>query len=154
MIRYGRTTQTAISAMSCLAEAYASDHLLSSRDISQAREIALPLVGKLLTLLSQAGLVHGARGPGGGYRLAKQPGEISLHDIATVFERPDDVVVCPFGPNWCGNNDPCPLHDAYVHFTDQFQTYLRNTHLDVFSQDASGAPNVDSMPGQTKRKGI
>ncbi len=132
MIRYGKTTQTAIAAMSRLAEAYADRQPLSSHEIARDRDLAQPLVAKLLTTLSQAGLVTGSRGPGGGYSLAKKPRAISLHDIAAVFERPDDAIVCPFGPNWCGNHNPCPLHDTYVEFVDQFNDFLLRTRLDVF----------------------
>ncbi len=138
VVRYGKTTQTAIAAMSRLAEAYDAGQPLSSHEIARDRGRAQPLVAKLLTMLSQAGLVTGARGPGGGYSLAKRPRAISLHDIAAVFERPDDAIVCPFGPNWCGNHHPCPLHDAYVGFVSQFEDYLRRTRLDVFCPAPTG----------------
>ena len=142
VIRYGKTTQTAIAAMSRLAEAYGASEPLSSHDIARDRELAQPLVAKLLTMLSQAGLVNGSRGPGGGYSLAKKPREISLQDIAAVFERPDDKIVCPFGPNWCGNHNPCPLHDAYVEFVSEFEEYLSRTRLDVFCPAPAGEKRV------------
>ncbi|WP_425398694.1 RrF2 family transcriptional regulator [Aeoliella sp.] len=133
MIRYGKTTQTAIAAMSRLAEVHESGQQLSSHDVARDREIAQTLAAKLLTTLSQAGLVAGARGPGGGYSLARPPQEISLIDIVAVFERPEGNLVCPFGPNWCGTNEPCPLHDDYVAFTDQFDQWLKTTTLAVFT---------------------
>ena len=139
MIRYGKTTQTAIAAMSRLAEVYDAGQPLSSHEIAKDRELAQPLVAKLLTVLSQAGLVTGSRGPGGGYSLARKPIAISLHDIAAVFERHDDTIVCPFGPNWCGNHNPCPLHDSYVGFVEQFNEFLRDTKLDVFCKSPAGA---------------
>jgi len=133
MTPYGKTAQNAIAAMSRLAEVYAENRLLSSIDIAQNRELAQTLVAKLLTMLSQAGLVVGERGPGGGYRLARTPRKISLLDIVLVFERLDDPIVCPFGPEWCGKKDPCPLHDTYVQFNEQFDSFLRKTKLSVFS---------------------
>jgi Rrf2 family protein len=132
MTPYGKTAQHSIAAMSRLAEAYAEKRLLSSIDIARDRHLAQTLVAKLLTMLSQAGLVEGSRGPGGGYRLARAPGKISLLDIVSVFERLENRTVCPFGPEWCGKNDPCPLHDAYVRFGEQFDSFLRQTKLDVF----------------------
>ena len=133
MIRYGKTTQTAISAMSRLAEVYESREQLSSHDIARDREIAQTLAAKLLTTLSQAGLVAGARGPGGGYALARPPKKISLMDIVTVFERHDGNLVCPFGPNWCGSNQPCPLHQDYAAFTEKINKWLSSTTLAVFT---------------------
>ena len=149
MTPYGKTAQSAIAAMSRLAEAYAEKRSLSSMDIARDRHLAQPLIAKLLTMLSQAGLVVGERGPGGGYRLARTPRKISLLDIVSVFERVENRTVCPFGPDWCGNQDPCPLHDAYMQFNEQFDSFLRQTNLDVFAP-RTPAPGIKN---KGKRKG-
>lgn len=147
MIRYGKTTQTAIASMSRLAEVYHQGRLLSSQEIGRDRELSSMLVAKLLTVLSQAGLVTGTRGPGGGYRLAKDPAEISLHDITAVFERLEPNIVCPFGPKWCNRQEPCPLHDDYVKFNEQFERHLRETRLDVFVRgQAALKPPANAEP--------
>jgi Rrf2 family protein len=132
MIRYGKSTQNAIAAMSRLAEVYQDDARLSSHDIAKTRGIPQTLAAKLLTQLSQAGLVSGAPGPRGGYSLSRRPAEITLMDIATVFERTDDRVNCPFGPAWCGNNEPCPIHEQLVELDRQTEQFLSNTTLKRF----------------------
>lgn len=147
MTPYGKTSQNAIAAMSRLAQAYEEKRLLSSSDIARDRSLPQTLVAKLLTMLSQAGLVVGARGPGGGYRLARPPRRITLLEIVTVFERLGERTNCPFGPGWCGNNEPCPLHDAYVQFSEQFDSFLRRTKLDLFSTKSPSA----RRKGKSKR---
>lgn len=136
--------------MSRLAEAYASSEQLSSRDVAESRGIAQTLVAKLLTTLSQAGLVSGSRGPGGGYSLALPPQEISLLDIVAVFERQDGALVCPFGPNWCGSHEPCPLHNDYLAFTEQFNEWLSSTTLAVFTE--RNAPTAKKRATKKKRR--
>jgi len=148
VIRYGKSTQNAIAAMSRLALGYGRDERLSSGDIARERDLPQTLVAKLLTNLSQAGLVTGSPGPGGGYALAKHPEQISLQEIASVFERSDARVICPFGPNWCGNNDPCPLHDQLMQMNDQFEAFLRDTTLKVFVE---GDVAVPARPAGTAR---
>ncbi len=133
MIRYGKSTQNAIAAMSRLSEAYEDGGRLSSNDIAQSRDLSRTLIAKLLTQLSQAGLVSGATGPGGGYTLAKSPAEISLYDIAEVFERVGDKLTCPFGPNWCGTGETCPLHDKITQLDMEFENFLKATTFDLFS---------------------
>ena len=133
MIRYGKTTQTAIAAASRLAEVYSSSEQISSSEIAASRKLPRTLVAKLLTQLSQAGLVAGSRGPGGGYALSRPPSEITLADIAAVFERAEQNVLCPFGPEWCGTNAPCPLHDELVAFGERFSEWLGRTTLEVFA---------------------
>ncbi|MGJ8639474.1 MAG: RrF2 family transcriptional regulator [Opitutaceae bacterium] len=138
MFKYGKTAQNAISAMSYLAEVYDDGETkLSSLDIAGRRKLPKPLVAKLLVVLSQAGLVDGTRGPGGGYWLKREPSQISLSDIVVQFEKSDDRLQCPFGPGWCGHGDPCPLHAQLVEIDDQMTHFLQSTTLDVFM--ASGA---------------
>lgn len=139
MYKYGKTAQNAIAAMSSLAEVYSSGDRLSSLDISRQRHLSKPLVAKLLVVLSQAGLVRGAPGPGGGYSLAKHPSRISLLSIVALFEKESDRLMCPFGPHWCGKGDPCPLHDELAALDDQLYQFLARTKLDAFIKATQSA---------------
>ncbi|RMH23052.1 MAG: Rrf2 family transcriptional regulator [Gammaproteobacteria bacterium] len=49
--------------------------------ISVAQGISLSYLEQLFSKLRQSKLVEGARGPGGGYRLARHPKDISVADI-------------------------------------------------------------------------
>lgn len=94
VIRQNRSTQHAIAALSRLAELYNEpDRRASSIEIARNRNLPKPVVAKILTILAQAGLVTGAPGPGGGYRLARPPAEISLRQVADLF----DPTVVAFG---------------------------------------------------------
>lgn len=136
MIKYGKTAQNAISAMSYLADAYDGGATrVSSLDIANARQLPKPLVAKLLVVLSQAGMVSGSPGPKGGYSLARPPSEITLHSIVDLFEKTDARIMCPFGPDWCGNESPCPLHDKIVEMEDNLSNFLCSTTLEVFQKN-------------------
>ncbi|MCA9125755.1 MAG: Rrf2 family transcriptional regulator [Planctomycetales bacterium] len=129
-----KTTQNAIAAMSRLAELYGdgvSPTLASSRDIAESRSLPAPLVAKILTELSRGGLVTGSPGPGGGYKLAKSPREITLYHVVQLFER-DAKSACPYGPGWCGNHEPCPLHHSMLALQQIQQDFLKNTNFGVF----------------------
>ena len=129
-----KTTQNAIAVMSRLAELYAdSAAVASSRELAKSRNLPAPLVAKIMTELSRGGLVSGSPGPGGGYRLAKPPASISLKDVAMLFERETETL-CAYGPGWCGNNDPCPLHDSMVAMKQVFEDYLTNTTFALFDK--------------------
>ncbi len=127
-----KMTQNAIAAMSRLAELYLEpNRVASSREVAESRDLPLPLVAKILTELSRGGLVTASPGPGGGYRLARQPHEISLNDVVQLFERESESF-CPFGPKWCGNNEPCPLHDSILAMRQIAQNFLKNTTFAIF----------------------
>ncbi|RWR34260.1 Rrf2 family transcriptional regulator [Sinirhodobacter populi] len=63
--------------------------MTSLSEISKRQDISLPYLEQLFVRLRRAGLVASVRGPGGGYRLAKEPQEIKISDI---FEAVDETV--------------------------------------------------------------
>ena len=137
MFPYGKTASNGIAAMSYLAERYGQDGLMvSSAAIAEDRQISKPLVAKVLTMLSQAGLVGGSPGPGGGYYLAKKPSEVKLIDIVRLFEKVEDATRCPFGTHWCGYGDPCPLHDDIIAVNELTKRFLSETSLAVFCKQS------------------
>jgi Rrf2 family iron-sulfur cluster assembly transcriptional regulator len=78
-------------------------------------------------------LVRGTPGPGGGYTLGKKASDISLLNIVALFEQTATPSLCPFGHNWCGNGDPCPLHDTILQMIGKHQRFLEGTRLSVFA---------------------
>jgi Rrf2 family protein len=132
MSPYGKTASHAIAAMSRLAQVYPENRRLNSAEIAEARDLPQPVVAKVLTVLSQAGLVAGSPGPGGGYRLAKPPGDVTLYDVAELFDRQDSALGCPFGPNYCGVGPQCPLHPQLDRLREQVNTFLRSNTFAVF----------------------
>lgn len=135
---YGKTSQHAISAVSRLAEIYGKDLRLSSADVAQSRGLPQPIVAKVLTVLSQAGLLLGSPGPGGGYALARHPREISLMDVAELFDRQEEALGCPYGSEYCGSGPQCPLHDQLDRMREQINRFLRGNNFAQFMGKESG----------------
>jgi Rrf2 family protein len=139
-----KTTQNAIAAMSRLAELYAdASRTASSREIAESRNLPAPLVAKIMTDLSRSGLVTGSPGPGGGYRLAKPPAKITLKDVTVLFERETEGL-CAYGPGWCGNGAPCPLHDSVESMRKVFEKFLQETTFAAFEQSRQATPKRKS----------
>jgi Rrf2 family protein len=135
MTPYGKTAQTAIAAVSRLAEVYdpVQRVKLNSADIASNRNLPQPIVAKVLTILSQVGIVTGSPGPGGGYSLARPPAEITLYDVVALFERVDQNINCPFGPDYCGTSPQCPLHLDILKVREQIATFLKTTTFARFA---------------------
>ncbi len=62
-------------------------------EISKCQGISLSYLEQLFAKLRKHGLVVGVRGPGGGYKLSRTPGEISVAQIITAIDeyRPRQV---------------------------------------------------------------
>ncbi|MDH5300388.1 MAG: Rrf2 family transcriptional regulator [Gammaproteobacteria bacterium] len=54
-------------------------------DISEKQNISLSYLEQIFADLRKGGLVRGTRGPGGGYRLARHPENISVAEIIDVL---------------------------------------------------------------------
>lgn len=134
MFIYGKTSANAIAVMSFLAAAN-SESRSGSAEIAEARGISQPLTAKLLTRLATAGLVKGQPGPGGGYALARPAEEIRLLDIASLFEQTESPALCPFGHDWCGKGEPCPLHDRIAELQTAGRKFLEETRLSLFARE-------------------
>lgn len=151
---YGKATETAIAAMSRLAEVWdAGKTRLSADEIARDRKLQRPFVAKVLTTLSQARLVVGSRGPGGGFALAREPKRIKLIDVFRLFEREDDSINCPFGGGTCGVGEPCPLHHKLVGVQEAVANVLHHTTFDVFERAArERASNGASSSASSRKK--
>ena len=161
MFIYGQTSANAIAVMSYLAAD--SSRRSGSAEIAKDRGISKALTAKLLTQLATAGLVAGQPGPGGGYKLAKPASTISLLDIASVFEQMEVPSLCPFGHNWCGRGNPCPLHDTLAVRIESNRLFMEETRLSVFAgmakrrnagrnARANGALGTGRASGQRKAR--
>ncbi|MCA9284404.1 MAG: Rrf2 family transcriptional regulator [Phycisphaerales bacterium] len=146
--------------MSRLAEVYdGGGTLLSAVEIAQNRRLQKPFVSKLLSTLSQAGLVKGMRGPGGGFTLAREPNEIRLCDIVRVFEQEDPSDACPFGGGTCGAGEPCAIHHKLVAVREAIDDLLTNTTLESFRAAAREdglrpASGPATKPRESYRAGV
>jgi Rrf2 family protein len=66
--------------------------------IAQRQDISVSYLEQLFVRLRKAGLVESVRGPGGGYRLARQPDRIRAGDVIRAVEGPIALAPCLENP--------------------------------------------------------
>ena len=67
---------------------------LSATLLAEETGVPLPTAQKLMGKLAASGLLSSARGTGGGFLLAREPGGISLADIIEAVEGPIAMTTC------------------------------------------------------------
>ncbi|MEN9309397.1 MAG: hypothetical protein RL173_3329 [Fibrobacterota bacterium] len=87
--RYGKTVSKALSISMHLAQHWALGEKVTAVELARDQDLPHPWVARLLGYLTRAGIVKSFRGPGGGYVLAKEPHEIRLWEVVSVFQRDD-----------------------------------------------------------------
>ncbi len=75
-------------AMADLVQNYKRRQPLQVREIARRQRIPEEYLGQIMVLLKRANLVHGTRGPGGGYQLARPPESINMREVLQVLEGP------------------------------------------------------------------
>jgi Rrf2 family protein len=71
-----------------LAQNTTGRELAQVKEIAKRQKIPEEYLGQIMVLLKRANFVHGARGPGGGYRLARPAEGISVTEVLKVLEGP------------------------------------------------------------------
>ncbi len=74
---------------------YCEEEAVSIQSIAKRQNISDRYLEQLMGKLKRAGLVTSVRGAGGGYRLARPSGKISVGDALRALEGNLDAVTCP-----------------------------------------------------------
>ncbi|MQM37485.1 HTH-type transcriptional regulator IscR [wastewater metagenome] len=85
MIRLSTKSRYAVSALMHLA-IHGGKTPVPLAEISVCQGISVSYVDQIFTRLRHAGLVQGVPGPGGGYRLTRDPAELGVGEIIRVME--------------------------------------------------------------------
>jgi Rrf2 family iron-sulfur cluster assembly transcriptional regulator len=117
----------AVTAMLDLSINYQNGPITLS-DISKRQGISLSYLEQLFSKLRKNGLVDSARGPGGGYRLSRDAGEIAVGDIITAVDEKIDATNCS-GKGDCLNGGPCLTHELWLDLSNQIRDFLNNITL-------------------------
>ena len=100
------------------------------RDIAARQNISADYVAQLFRQLRTAKLVQGIKGPGGGYRLARDAATIRVGDVVRAVEGPITVTVCASddGPN-CGQSAECVMLAVWQRASQAVEKVLDETTL-------------------------
>lgn len=105
-----------------------SDGPVSLADISQRQDISLTYLEQLFGKMRRNGLIDSARGPGGGYRMAGNPDDISIAKIIYSVDEPVDITRCG-GKQNCQGNERCLTHDLWLELNLHVSEFLNGMTL-------------------------
>jgi Rrf2 family protein len=107
------------------------------QEVAADEGIPLPFLGKILLELTRAGLLRSAKGPRGGYELARPAASITLFDVKEAIDGTADLERCAVGLGQCSDAMPCPHHDTYKPLRQAIRSYLERTTLEQMAQALS-----------------
>jgi Rrf2 family iron-sulfur cluster assembly transcriptional regulator len=114
-----------------------------ARDLSAHAGVPLTYLSKILGSLTKAGILRANRGPGGGYRLARDAAEIHLMDIVEQFDGLKTKPNCLFrSGRMCSDENPCTGHVSFKRVRQGYIEFLESTTI----ADIAGPSHTDGAP--------
>jgi Rrf2 family transcriptional regulator, iron-sulfur cluster assembly transcription factor len=133
---FSKSAEYGIRAMVFLAM-QKGGKLSGAREISQAENVPMPYLWKILRLLTQRKLVRSFKGIRGGYELARPADVLNLSDVVMATDGTDVRESCALGLPECDNRNPCPLHDRWKDVRAGMTEMLDDTSLADLARVAS-----------------
>jgi Rrf2 family transcriptional regulator, iron-sulfur cluster assembly transcription factor len=102
---------------------------ITIREISDELDISFYFLTKILQHLTNAEIMESYKGPKGGVRLNKNPGEITFMDIVSVIDGPFNPDECVLNTAGCGNLKPCEIQIQWDNLRKEIRRLLVQTTL-------------------------
>ena len=121
-------------------------------DISRRQDISLSYLEQLFGKLRRRGLVESVRGPGGGYRLARDPGLVTVADIISAVDESFDATLCGGRQN-CSDGRRCMTHSLWDGLNQKVLSYLVSVTLQELVRRSQTRPvrvvkRCNALPGR------
>ncbi len=148
----------AVTAMIDLA-LHQDERLVSLAEISEVQDISLSYLEQLFSRLRKYEIVEGVRGPGGGYRLARDPDDISIADIINAVDEKLDATRCEGHEN-CQSGRKCITHELWFDLSQRIYGFLHDLTLEDIisskevkrlSKDQDRLINTDNLNLRVRR---
>jgi len=99
-------------------------------DIADRQQISLSYLEQLFARLRRRGLVTSARGPGGGYRLARPAEDTNIAEIVHAVDEPIRATRCKGRGHGCmSQGERCLTHDLWDDLGHRIEDYLASVSL-------------------------
>jgi Rrf2 family protein len=120
-------------------------HLMRSKDGFSAREVAeqynlsRPFLANILKELCHHGFIESHRGIHGGYKLVREPSQVTMDEVITALDGPFQLMSCARsegteGGQACGLVDVCPVKGPLRVVHERMAAVLKSTTLEDLGQ--------------------
>lgn len=118
--------------------------LINTKEIAEQFEIPTELLAKILQVLAKHGIVASHPGPTGGYRLLRNPSEISVSEVMTIVDGPPSLLHCSNGQeSECRQYDRCTIRSPLGEIESRVKALLETISLEDISGTAISPKFLD-----------
>ena len=105
------------------------DAFTTTSAIAIQQHIPEPFLLRVSADLAKSGFIESRRGPGGGVRLATEPDQITVGDVADSVDHSFAAIDCLGSPDSCLISNACSQRELWADVEKMLQTYLRKINI-------------------------
>lgn len=136
-----KTSKYALQALILLASVGKNQYILT-KQIASALAIPKEYLNKVMQLLVQLKYVKSLKGPQGGFRLARDPRDITIYDILQSIDGTDFFQMCLLRARLCDERNPCALHSYWQKILGQLRAVLDRVTLEKLVEEVKEGKSV------------
>jgi len=136
----------------CLARAFSRGEGRKIREVVEETEIPASFASQILADLVRAGLATSKAGRDGGYRLVRDPAQVSVLEVVEAAEGTLRAERCALGDGPCRWDAVCPLHETWSQATALLRDLLARTTLaELAERDRAIEEGTYAVPSDAHR---
>jgi Rrf2 family protein len=126
-MRFSKSTELAIHSLWQLAAKQPG--LLLVSEMAGKQHVSESYLAKVFQKLARQGLVRSTRGKHGGFKLAREPDEISVAEVVRAVESDLSYYDCQDKNRSCGGRVDCPVRQTFQEAEKRMFSALETTSL-------------------------
>lgn len=132
-------SQTAEYALRAVVHLSMAEGALTTQDIASSTKVPAGYLAKVLQSLARMGILSSQRGLRGGFRMAREPAEVTVLDVINAVDPIRRITTCPLGLAAHGTR-LCALHSRLDDATAHIEaTFGGTTISDLLADDSKSA---------------
>ncbi len=144
MLRMSRLTDYGIVLLTHLA-AGPIDAIHNARELAESAHLPLPVVSKILKVLTREGFLVSQRGARGGYSLARRPEDVTVVAVIDALEGPIALTEC--GAGSCERESNCVVRAPWQRINRVVRKSLEDVRLaDLITPPPFPSPSSAQEP--------
>lgn len=117
---------------------------VSTRAASKEEGVPYQLACKLMQKLHKSALVESCMGPKGGFRLGREPSQISLCEVVETIQGPISINKCLMAGGGCQRQGDCGARVKLGELQQYVRDYLNRITLDELLHNGQGSSKAQS----------
>ena len=146
MLKLSSRARYALRSMITLARLSVASNPVSLARIAEKTHISRRYLEQVAISLKNADLIRGISGKGGGYILARSPGDIKAGEVIEAVIGPINIVDCVRVPDSCMMIDLCECRQVYVLINERILSALNSFTIADLAQMGADDEDCASVP--------